>query len=187
MRDRRCFAEYFTETDIEDFRNIARLYANFSKSPTLLAGIGQRTDNIFPRQYMASIGGTRPGRIKLIDLDNLFECKIGRNQRFCTYENVLNVNCQIMAMLTGIPNLNCSLPSPTTTKAVSYSPNDRINASHAATECKKRNNHARFDYALYDRQEEYTYFFWDGPAVHKRDWREVDWMNLRMVDANGDE
>jgi len=132
MNDTQCFAEFYTETDIEDFKNIARLFANFSKSPVILR-TKQKNDNIYPQQYMTSIGESSEGRIKLLDLDFQTTCKIGEalsKRRICTFDTVLDANCKIMAELTNIPNLNCLLP-------VSSNSSNRINASHAAKECEK--------------------------------------------------
>ena len=132
MNDTQCFAEFYTETDIEDFKNIARLFANFSKSPVILR-TKQKNDNIYPQQYMTSIGESSEGRIKLLDLDFQTTCKIGEalsKRRICTFDTVLDANYKIMAELTNIPNLNCLLP-------VSSNSSNRINASHAAKECEK--------------------------------------------------
>jgi len=156
MNDTECFAEFFTDTDVEDFVNIARMFASFSKYPLLL-NTPVKNDNIYPQQYMATIGGSKEGRIKLLDLDFLGTCKDGETFRKrtnielvrfgierenCTFETVLNVNCRIMAELTNIPNLNCSLPigSSLTTKHVPHVPNYHINVSQAVIECTGRRN-----------------------------------------------
>jgi len=141
--DTKCFADFYTETDIEDFRNIARLFANFSKSPTMLK-INGTSDNMHPQQYMTRIGGSKEGRIKLLDLDTLETCKKGeilRNGENCTFNTALNLNCEIMAELTNIPDLNCSLhiSNSTRTKPDAYFPNHGVNASHAIMECHKKN------------------------------------------------
>jgi len=135
----KCFAEFYTETDIEDFRNIARLFANLSKSPMMLK-VGEHIDNIFPQQYITRIGGPREGRIKLADFDMLETCTIGekiKNGENCTFDTALKANCEIMAKLTNIANLNCSLSS-SRTKLIPHFPNDHINVSHAVMECRRK-------------------------------------------------
>ena len=174
-KDRKCFAEFFTETDIEDIRNIARRYANFSNSPLLLAPIGYTTDNIFAQQYMTSLGGTREGKINHIDLDMVYSCKetqtrsrnprqLDTNRGTCSIDEVLDVNCQVMAKLTNIPNLDCSLYPSTQNSAVD-SPNHRINASHAASECIKRKS------PPYSEEEKKPIFYWPASSCVGLDWQ----------------
>ena len=140
--DLNCFAKFYTEADIEDFRNIARQFANFSESPITLQ-IDTKGKHIYPQQYMTSIGGSSAGRIKLLDLDVNETCQNREtlsNGEDCTYDTALRTNCKIMAELTNIPNLNCSMPASTTSRttlAPNYS-TDCINASHAVLECRKQ-------------------------------------------------
>ena len=164
-RDRKCFAEFFTENDIEDLRNIARRYATFTESPLLMTLIDNYSDNIFPQQYIAGIGGGANGRagiIKHIDLDFVFSCKKRYGtDRNCTVDEVLDVNCQVMSKLTNLPDLDCSLPADDAdgSRHRQQTPykygTDRINVSHAAMECRQRNN------APYNTSEERKpHFFW---------------------------
>jgi len=170
MRDRKCFAEFLTERDIEDIRNIARRYANFSKRPLLMGTVGHYSDNIFAQQYMTSIGGgEREGRIHHIDLDMVITCKDEGLEKNCTADEVLEVNCQVMAYLSNIPNLDCSfnqssilantkaqvLPSHISnyTKA-----NGRINAAYALGKCTRRNN------PKYDKKELAPKIYWPASS-----------------------
>lgn len=87
----KCISDFYTETDIEDLRNIARAYANFAEYPLLLTQMvswpKKPSDNIFPNQYMVS-----RGRILHIDLDMVFPC-LKSPQRKCSVNNILDLNC----------------------------------------------------------------------------------------------
>ena len=110
-----------------------------------MVNIGAYSDNIHPQQYMTG-KGDRKGIINHIDLDTLYPCKENCchkdrliDPRFCTYENVLTVNCMVIAQLTNIPNLNCSVPA-STGGAATTTPKRRINATRAVEECVRRGN-----------------------------------------------
>jgi len=179
MRDRKCFAEFFTERDIEDIRNIARRYANFSKRPILMAPVGHYSDNIFPQQYMTSIGGgEREGRIHHIDLDMVHTCKEeGEHiEKNCTVDEVLEVNCKVMSFLTNIPNLDCSFNQSSSSVSgktkthvlpsqVSNYNIGRINATHALSECTRRNN------PKYDKEERAPKIYWPASSCVDLDWQ----------------
>ena len=161
--DSRCFKGHFTPRDVEDFKNIARRYANYSDSPIVLTTLrkralnnniakGEWTDNIFPQQYIVRKGarGT-PGTIFHTDLDMAVVCKNLYKKHICQVDNILKVNCKVISDLTGIPSLDCSFPfhntsdtsvtntiTPKTSPAVStdaYGYTDRINTTRAMAKC----------------------------------------------------
>jgi hypothetical protein len=117
-----CFKGYFTPRDVEDFRNIARRYANYSDSPIVLTKleerglnanitIGMRTDNSYPQQYIVRKSGRgTPGNIFHTDLDMAVVCKHLYKNHICQVDNILKVNCKVISDLTGIPSLDCSFP-----------------------------------------------------------------------------
>jgi hypothetical protein len=83
---RQCFAHYFSEKDMNDFRWIAYAYASYT-TPLLLGAIGQRSDNVHLQQYAR----TSAGRIHHIDLDMVVPCG------WCSTDYALSVNCGIIA------------------------------------------------------------------------------------------
>ncbi|OEU06997.1 hypothetical protein FRACYDRAFT_252630 [Fragilariopsis cylindrus CCMP1102] len=117
-----CFKSYFTPRDVEDFRNIARRYANYSDSPIVLTKleerglnanitIGMSTDNSYPQQYIVRKSGRgTPGNIFHTDLDMAVVCKNLYKNHICQVDNILKVNCKVISDLTGIPSLDCSFP-----------------------------------------------------------------------------
>lgn len=106
--------------DVEDFRNIARRYANYSDSPIVLTKleerglnanitIGMRTDNSYPQQYIVRKSGRgTPGNIFHANLDMAVVCKNLYKTHICQVDNILKVNCKVISDLTGIPSLDCS-------------------------------------------------------------------------------
>jgi len=162
-RDSSCFKGYFTPRDIEDFKNIARRYANYSDSPIVLSKlekrglnanitIGINTDNRYPQQYILRKGGRgTPGTIFHVDFDMAYVCKNLYKEHICQVDNILKVNCNVISILTGIPSLDCSFPVHNTSDASGTnmatskaSPavsadasgySDRINTTRAMEEC----------------------------------------------------
>jgi len=164
-----CFGDFFTHRDVKDLINIARRYANFPDSPILLTGflasslnnknittglLGKTSDNQNPNQYITRIGsGQRAdeGSIYHADVDTVFHCKDRYKKKtwskYCTIDRVLKTNCEVIANLTNIAFLDCSLPSTgdtinniVTSKAPFLSvdtPGDsgRINSTYALEEC----------------------------------------------------
>ena len=45
-----------------------------------------------------------------VDLDYVYVCRDKYEEQFCTVENVLEVNCEVIRQLTNIPDLDCSFP-----------------------------------------------------------------------------
>ena len=147
----KCISDFYTETDIEDLRNIARAYANFAEYPLLLTNIDRwpmkPSDNIFPNQYMVS-----RGRIHHLDLDMVFPClkEAQGQQEECSVNNVLDMNCKVLSRLAHMPNIDCSYPPASASNTTSSSTTSRtlekaehftadhqhINLTHAALECK---------------------------------------------------
>ena len=147
----KCISDFYTETDIEDLRNIARAYANFAEYPLLLTNIDRwpmkPSDNIFPNQYMVS-----RGRIHHLDLDMVFPClkEAQGQQEECSVNNVLDMNCKVLSRLAHMPNIDCSYPPASASNTTSSSTTSRtlekaehftadhqhINLTHAGLECK---------------------------------------------------
>ena len=158
LKDRKCFAEGYTDTDLEDLRGIARRYANFSNgtNPILMGKVGEYSDNIHPQQYMVGVND-RKGHIQHVDLDTLIPCKRDQESHNgnglpddvpCTYETALAVNCRVMAELTNLQNLSCAVDAVDSDSAVPKNTDDnksssrmsfrsRINATSEFTRCKE--------------------------------------------------
>ena len=124
IASRKCFANFFTESDIEDLKNIARQYANFSKYPMTLRK-RHFSDNCKAEQYVA----TTTGSLRHADLDMVYE------RRDLTYSEALEINCSVIRLLLNNETLNCSSSSTTTT----------ANNNPIDDEAREERNHRRIN------------------------------------------
>ena len=122
---------------LEDFKSIARQYANYSYGPLVLRNPSRtRTDNCKFEQYILSSSSSSsfpgsPPRIYHGDLDMVVRCdrnttimnNIGSTTRSktningssssCSYEEALEINCSVLRTMLHDSTLNCSEGSNT--------------------------------------------------------------------------
>jgi len=125
---RNCLASYLKEADLEDFKTIARQYAGFPEYPIYIndpqkkKGGKPYNSQIYIEQYVLSRAG-----IRHIDTDDMTPCPK------CSYQKVLEFNCETMRKVTNRKDLNCteeySLEHPV------QNWNLRINATEANLKC----------------------------------------------------
>jgi len=98
---RKCIAQQFTSDDLEDFRVIAKQFAGHLPHPYLLRPYNDPdTDNIYAEQYILSNAGICMG-----DMDMVHECDK------CSYEQALEINCEILRRVTFQEDLDCAATS----------------------------------------------------------------------------
>jgi len=122
---RKCFGNYFTESDVADLTKIARQYSNYDGKKRLLMKGRTReiSDNCKPEQFVTTDKGLRH-----IDLGMVFDCK--RLDEGCSYEEALEINCSMIRLLVNNPNLDCR-----ETPKEQLRREKRINTTEALEEC----------------------------------------------------
>jgi hypothetical protein len=121
LPSRNCFAEYFTESDVEDLKMMARLYANYSKGPITLRK-RKHTDNCKAEQYVATTTGLRH-----VDLEMAYL----RKRSELTYSESLEINCAVLRILVNNKTLDCTTAIPIGKQQM----NRRINTTAAVEHC----------------------------------------------------
>jgi len=122
-----CFANHFTNEDLNGFKMIAEQYARFSPHPITFGHPTSKNgqdragvDNRFFQQYAVAKAG-----IRHIDLDTLYICKE------CSYKDALAFNCKIISKLTQnhIPR-NCTILGGENSQEVGH-----INSTDVVAQC----------------------------------------------------
>ena len=121
---RQCLASYFTSADLENFRSIARQYAAIPDHRLFFAKPGKWNSHVFAEQYALMDG---PVGIRHIDLDDLYKCQN------CSFDEVLEFNCETVRRVTFTPKLNCS--EGYSLKHPVKDMNDHINSTEANAKC----------------------------------------------------
>lgn len=122
LPSRKCFAEYFTESDVEDLKMMARLYANYSEGPITLRH-RKNTDNCKAEQYVATTTGLRH-----VDLEMAYL----RKRSELTYSESLEINCSVLRILFNNKTLDCTTSVPIGKQQMNH---HRINTTAAVDHC----------------------------------------------------
>lgn len=129
LPSRKCFADYFTESDVEDLKMMARLYANYSEGPITLRQ-RKNTDNCKAEQYVATTTGLRH-----VDLEMAY---LRKRSKF-TYSEALEINCSVLRILINNNTLDCTTAIP----IGKQQRNHRINTTAAVDHCSaSHKNHS---------------------------------------------
>ena len=147
--ERDCFGTYFTSRDVQDLITVAHNYAHNTPSPILLASFdseelekdivkSEESDSSKPHNYITRMNGDGKGTIFFADQDMAQVCMDHYEERFCTTDIALKVNCDAIRELVRIPTLSCSLEEWKKNYDVDSDSNDRINATYALDQCYEK-------------------------------------------------
>jgi len=151
---RKCYAEHLTDRDVEDLIRIAHDYAHFAPSPILLNGfefdnttntpkLTKTTDNRCPQQYVSRLDGDDKGRIFHADHDQAGLCNQSHDERLCTIDIALKVNCDLIRILADRELSNCEGWTFNNTNVGG----DHMNTTSMVRKCQKGRKLSKFDYS----------------------------------------
>jgi len=119
--DRSCLVKQFTPADVEDLRQIARQWANYTPVRMKMG-----KDNRYPQNYALAENGLRH-----IDSDWIIPCVN------CSYDTVLEHNCKVVSRFAILKTRHdCSL-AYSLDNPIQF-PNQHINLTDANQKCKPR-------------------------------------------------